>query len=107
MFILFGEVWAKIMHACILGNEAMPHFKHQYIGLTKKFCASMASFINALPFPLLIKSGLYLFVIVSIHDTSVVTLSHSVVSIVQTDCSTDTPRLMHQLHSRKSGTNRN
>jgi hypothetical protein len=67
----------------------------------------MAAFINVLPFPLLIKSGLYLFVIVSIHDTSVVTLSHSVVSIVQTDCSTDTPRLMHQLHFRKSGTNQN
>jgi len=23
-------------NACILGNEAMPHFKHQYTGLTKK-----------------------------------------------------------------------
>jgi 5-methylcytosine-specific restriction endonuclease McrA len=36
VFILSGEVWAKITHACILGNEAMPCFKHQYTGLTKK-----------------------------------------------------------------------
>ena len=33
VFILSGEVWAKIMHACICGSEVMSCFIHQY----KKF----------------------------------------------------------------------
>jgi hypothetical protein len=56
----------------------MPYFKYQYIGLTNQttdFCVSLAALRNAMPFPLHAKSGLCLFVVLNIYDTSVVTLS--------------------------------
>jgi hypothetical protein len=44
-----------------------------------------------MPFPVRIKPGLYLFVILSINDTCVVAFSQSVLSVDQSDWSTDTP----------------
>jgi hypothetical protein len=58
-------------------------------------------------FSLHIKSGVYLSVILSILDSSVVTLSQSVLWIVQSDLSTDTPWLTQHLHSRRPGTSQN
>ena len=59
--------------------------------IDKKNLPVPGCFYKCHAFSLHTKSGVYLFVILSIHDSSVVTLSQTVLSIVQSDWSTDTP----------------
>ena len=102
VFILSGEVWGKGNTCMHLWEWGYAIFQTPVYWIDKKNLPVPGCFYKCHAFSLCIKSGVYLFVILSIHDSSVVTLSQTVLSIVQSDWSTDTPWLTQQLCPRRS-----